>query len=27
MSRLNYARNRLRELLTAQVLQMEYDYA
>jgi RNA polymerase sigma-70 factor (ECF subfamily) len=27
MSRLNYARNRLRELLTAQVVQMEYDYA
>jgi RNA polymerase sigma-70 factor (ECF subfamily) len=27
MSRLNYASNRLRELLTAQVLQMEYDYA
>jgi RNA polymerase sigma-70 factor (ECF subfamily) len=27
MSRLNYARNRLRELLKTQVLQMEYDYA
>ena len=27
MSRLNYARNRLRELLKAQLLQMENDYA
>ncbi|MEW6092816.1 MAG: sigma-70 family RNA polymerase sigma factor [Chloroflexota bacterium] len=27
MSRLNYARSRLRELLKTQVLQMEYDYA
>lgn len=27
MSRLNYARNRLRELLKAQVLQPEYEYA
>lgn len=27
MSRLNYARNRLRELFKTQVLQLEYDYA
>ncbi len=27
MSRLNYARNRLREVLQAQILQPEYDYA
>jgi len=27
MSRLNYARNRLRVLLKAQLLQMENDYA